>query len=118
MDGFTVANANRFLETGHLPGENRIGSSSSSQGETKGLALGATDGTQKSFADTLNDAIGSVNDLQKASDTATQNLTTGRTDNIAEVMIATDKADIALRLMVQVRNKIIDAYQDIMKMQV
>ena len=60
MDGFTVANANRFLETGHLPGENRIGSSSSSQ---SGMGIGATDGTQKSFADTLNDAIGSVNDL-------------------------------------------------------
>jgi|SRR6185312_5752095 len=119
MDGFTVANANRFLETGHLPGENRIGQTSFSQNGAAGvLAPSSTDGTQKSFADTLNDAIGSVNELQKSSDTATQNLATGRTDNIAEVMVAADKADIALRLMVQVRNKIIDAYQDIMKMQV
>ena len=62
--------------------------------------------------------IGSVNELQKSSDKAIQNLATGRTDNIAEVMIASEKADIALRLMVQVRNKIIDAYQEIMKMQV
>jgi flagellar hook-basal body complex protein FliE len=115
MDGFTVANANRFLETGHLPGENRIGSTSLSHTGTTGSSAEVT---QKSFADTLNDAISSVNELQKSSDIATQNLATGRTDNIAEVMIAADKADIALRLMVQVRNKIIDAYQEIMKMQV
>lgn len=118
MDGFTVANANRFLETGHLPGERRIGQSSLSQSETSKSPIGSAETTQKSFADTLNDAIGSVNELQKSSDTAAQNLATGRTDNVAEVMIAADKADIALRLMVQVRNKIIDAYQEIMKMQV
>jgi flagellar hook-basal body complex protein FliE len=75
-------------------------------------------GTQKSFADTLQDAIGSVNELQKTSDKAMQNLATGRTDNVADVMIAAEKADIGLRLMVQVRNKIIDAYQEVMKMQV
>lgn len=118
MDGFTVANANRFLETGHLPGERGIGQSSLSQSGTARSSSGSAETTQKSFADTLNDAIGSVNELQKASDTATQNLATGRTDNVAEVMIAADKADIALRLMVQVRNKIIDAYQEVMKMQV
>jgi flagellar hook-basal body complex protein FliE len=118
MEGFTVANANRFLETGHLAGERGIGQSSLSQSGTLAPSPGSADATQKSFADTLNEAISSVNSLQKASDTATQNLATGRTDNIAEVMVAADKADIALRLMVQVRNKIIDAYQEVMKMQV
>ena len=66
----------------------------------------------------MKEAVQSVNELQKNADTASQNLATGRTDNIAEVMIASEKADIALRLMVQVRNKIIDAYQEVMKMQV
>ncbi len=47
-----------------------------------------------------------------------QNLATGKTDNVADVMIAAEKADIALKVMVQVRNKIIDAYQEVMKMQV
>ena len=59
-----------------------------------------------------------VNEAQKNSDKAIQALATGKTDNVAEVMIATEKADIALKLMVQVRNKIIDAYQEVMKMQV
>jgi flagellar hook-basal body complex protein FliE len=82
-----------------------------------GSAIGGTQ-PAKTFADTLKDAIGSVNNLQQESDKAAQNLATGRTDNVADVMIATEKADIALRLMMQVRNKIIDAYQEVMKMQV
>lgn len=76
----------------------------------------ATDGG--SFQDTLGEAIQKVNDLQLKADKAAQDLATGRTDNIADVMIAAEKADIALRLMMQVRNKMIDSYQEIMKMQV
>lgn len=117
MDGFTVSNANRFLETGRLLGDQKSQSSSSYSG-TNSINTGSVTGTQKSFADTLNEAISNVNELQKSSDKAMQNLATGRTDNVAEVMITAEKADIALKLMVQVRNKIIDAYQDIMKMQV
>ena len=115
MDGFTVSNANRFLETGRLPGDQTsISGSSSSRTNATGSAADA----QKSFAATLNEAINSVNSLQNDSNKAMQNLATGRTDNVAEVMITAEKADIALKLMVQVRNKIIDAYQEIMKMQV
>lgn len=111
MDGFTISNANKFLDTGMIK-------DSKSLNIEKPLAPGAVDETQQSFADTLKTAIGNVNDLQKASDKAAQDLATGRTDNVADVMIASEKADIALRVMVQVRNKIIDAYQEIMKMQV
>jgi flagellar hook-basal body complex protein FliE len=75
-------------------------------------------GSGASFSDTLKDAIQSVNTLQQDADTKVQNLATGKTQNLHETMIATEKADIALRLMVQVRNKIIDAYQEVMKMQV
>lgn len=117
MDGFTVKNANRFLESGRMD----YSSSSQSIGDRKSLGINSNSSSEvtgKSFADTLTDAIGSVNALQKTADVKAQELATGRTDNIAEVMIASEKADIALRLMMQVRNKIIDAYQEIMKMQV
>lgn len=114
MDGMTVSRANRFLESGHLDGQSmKIGGELSQNGTTTG---GIPSG--KSFADTLTEAIGNVNEMQKTSDKAAQDLATGRTDNVADVMIASEKADIALKLMMQVRNKIIDAYQDIMKMQV
>lgn len=59
-----------------------------------------------------------MNELQVQSDRKVQELATGKTDDVANVMITAEKADIALRAMVQVRNKIIDAYQEIMKMQV
>jgi flagellar hook-basal body complex protein FliE len=116
MDGFTVSNANRFLETGRMPGDQK--SISIGSGQSSIQSTGSSDAAGKSFAATLNEAINSVNELQNDSNKAMQNLATGRTDNIAEVMISAEKADIALKLMVQVRNKIIDAYQEIMKMQV
>ena len=117
MEGFTVSNANRFLDSGRMG----VGSSDSQSmkiNDADFSSAGTSSSKQKSFADTLNDAINNVNQLHKASDKGIQNLATGRTDNIAEVMIASEKADIALKLMVQVRNKIIDAYQEVMKMQV
>ena len=107
MDGLTISSANRFLETGTL--------------DNKSVKIDATPSSKNagpSFADTLKDAVNSVNQLSLDADTKAQELATGKTDDIAGVMIATEKADIALRAMVQVRNKIIDAYQDIMKMQV
>ena len=111
MEGFTVSNANRFLDTGIVRDSQSLKidgpSSTSSSAETG-----------KSFADTLKDAVGNVNELQKNSDKQMQALATGKTDNVADVMIAAEKADIALKVMVQVRNKIIDAYQEVMKMQV
>ena len=111
MEGFTVSNANRFLDTGIVRDSQSLKidgpSSTSSSAETG-----------KSFADTLKDAVGNVNELQKNSDKQMQALATGKTDNVADVMIAAEKADITLKVMVQVRNKIIDAYQEVMKMQV
>lgn len=72
----------------------------------------------ESFADTLKKAVNTVDSLQKDADIKMQELATGKSQNIHETMIAAEKADIALKLMVQVRNKIIDAYQEIMRMQV
>lgn len=112
MDGLTISNASRFIEN--------AGTSATSNNKlTDGnLQISKSSEGQKSFADTLKEAIGNVNELQKESDLKVEALATGKTDDIAGVMITAEKAEIALRAMVQVRNKIIDAYQDIMKMQV
>ena len=55
--------------------------------------------------------------MQKSADIKMQKVATGESNNISEVMIAAEKADIALKLMMSVRNKMIDAYQEIMRMQ-
>ena len=104
MDGLTISNANRFLETANLDKNLKLDPSTKESGVT--------------FADTLKEAVNNVNQLHVDADRKSQELATGKTDDIAGVMLASEKADIALRVMVQVRNKIIDAYQEIMKMQV
>ncbi|QPJ66095.1 MAG: flagellar hook-basal body complex protein FliE [Candidatus Nitrohelix vancouverensis] len=71
-----------------------------------------------SFADTLSESLQKVNDLQKEADTAIEDFATGKTGNIHETMIAVGKADLAFRLTMQVRNKIVEAYQEVMRMQV
>ena len=118
MDGFTVANANRWLDAGGIRDSKSLSYNDGIPTLGKSIETNSDNSTHKSFADTLNEAIGSVNDMQKSADKQAQELATGRTDNVADVMIAAEKADIALKLMVQVRNKIIDAYQEVMKMQV
>ena len=105
MDGLTISNANRFLESANIDSKTKLETTVSKE-------------AGPSFADTLKEAVNNVNQMQVDSDHKAQELATGKSDDIAGVMIATEKAEIALRAMVQVRNKIIDAYQDIMKMQV
>ncbi len=111
MDGLTISSANKFIETGAVKEAN------SGLSNTSNIA-GSDNSSEVSFSKTLNEAIQHVNQLQKVSDEKAQALATGKTDDIADVMISAEKADIALRTMVQVRNKIIDAYQEIMRMQV
>ncbi|MCM2280743.1 MAG: flagellar hook-basal body complex protein FliE [Bdellovibrionaceae bacterium] len=110
MDGLTIRQSQGLLETGKTASELKT-----QPFDNKPASL--TSG-EKSFADTLKEAVQSVNTLQKQADVKAQELATGKTDNIQDVMMASEKADIALRLMVNVRNKIIDAYQEVMKMQV
>ena len=71
-----------------------------------------------SFKDFLNEAISKVNKLQIDAQTLSDDFAAGRTDNIHEVMIAAAKADIALQFTLQIRNKIVDAYNEIMRMQI
>jgi flagellar hook-basal body complex protein FliE len=70
------------------------------------------------FGELLEKTITEVNDAQIRADQAVEQLHTGQAKNIHEVMIALEKADISMRLMVQMRNKVVDAYQEIMRMQV
>ena len=72
----------------------------------------------KGFGEVLRDALNNVNTLQKNAEQASMNLAAGRVDDVAQVAIATEKASLALQLTVQVRNKVLDAYQEVMRMQV
>ena len=71
-----------------------------------------------SFKDLLIDSIKQVNDMQLQADQAMNRLATGETDNVAEVMTAVEKADLAFQLLMQIRNKLVDAYQEIRQMRI
>lgn len=70
------------------------------------------------FTQIFGDAISKVNDLQKQSDVAIGKLATGESKGLHEVMIAMEKSSISFQFLTQVRNKALDAYHEIMRMQV
>ena len=59
-----------------------------------------------------------MNQHQHQADTAIKELVAGRSKNIHETMLTIERADTSLKLMMQVRNKILEAYREIMRMQV
>ena len=72
----------------------------------------------KSFGEFLSDSLKEVNTLKKQSEVANMKLAAGQVEDITEVVIAGEKASIAVQLTMQVRNKMVEAYQEIMRMQV
>lgn len=71
-----------------------------------------------SFADLLKNSLKEVNTLQQEADRAIKELATGGKTSLHDTMIALERADLSFRLMMQVRNKIVEAYQEIMRMTV
>lgn len=59
-----------------------------------------------------------VNDKQISSEHLLQDLAAGKTDNIHHLMLSLGDAKLSLQLLVQVRNKLLEGYQDILRMQV
>jgi len=70
------------------------------------------------FSDALRNAVQDVSRLQSSADKAITAVQTGETGQVHEAMIALEKADVAFRTMLQVRNRLIEAYQEVMRMQV
>lgn len=71
-----------------------------------------------SFKDVLKDAVGEVQRLQNEADTTIRQLVAGEIKDVTETMVAVEKADVAFQTMMTVRNKVVAAYEEIMRMQV
>ncbi len=85
------------------------------------LSTGATQIEKKdavSFQDVLRGFISEVNDLQLDVDKKIEQFASGQTKDLHEVMIAVEEADIAFQLMMEIRNKLISAFEEVMKMSV
>ena len=72
----------------------------------------------KDFKSILINSLDEVNRLQTEADAGVQRLVTGESDNVAEVLAAVNKAGIAFDLLMEIRNKLTEAYQEIQRMQV
>lgn len=93
-------------------------------GITGNTASSGTDSTMETgtafsaFLSSAVDNLEQTNQLQKTADQMSVDFAVGRIDNIADVMIAQEKASVALQYTVQLRNKLLDAYNEIMRIQV
>ena len=72
----------------------------------------------KSFKDVLAESVGEVHRLQNEADTTIKKLVAGEINDVSDAIVAVEKADMAFQTMMAVRNKIVAAYEEIMRMQV
>lgn len=72
----------------------------------------------QNFASVLKDSINKVNESQIQSDVMTDKLARGENVDLHQVMIASQKASVTMTATLEIRNKVIEAYQEMMRMQV
>jgi flagellar hook-basal body complex protein FliE len=83
-----------------------------------GLSHAVAGAPSGGFMDTLQHAISKANDIQLEASQATEALMTGQTQNVHQTMVALQEADVSFQLMMQIRNKLVSAYEDIQRMQI
>lgn len=117
INGFSpVAPLSSLQTTGSLTGLNASGQGqgvASSEPSAAGAAKVGSD-----FSKFLADALEQVNALQQQGEAASAALVTGQVQDVHTVMIALEKASLSLGLTVEVRNKVLDAYREVMRMQI
>jgi flagellar hook-basal body complex protein FliE len=125
MANLNIENLSHIVQTGDVEklfsgGVNSPASEARVESTMKaeGLQPSAGQSHGTTFSDILRDSVDKVNLHQTQADTAIKELVAGRSKNIHETMLAVERADTSLKLMMQVRNKILDAYREIMRMQV
>jgi flagellar hook-basal body complex protein FliE len=90
------------------------------------LGVGATgtpnleggDAIGKTFGEFLSESLTKVNAIQQEANVAMEKLASGENQNLHETLLAVEKAEISFKTMNQVRTKVLDAYREIMKMQI
>ena len=77
-----------------------------------------SDRAEGNFGKIVLQVLGDANSQQQHADSMVQKLATGQVDNLHEVMLAVVKADLSLRTVLEIRNRLTEAYQEVMRMQV
>ena len=110
VNNLGIENLSRILEADPANGSN----------SSKEVLNGSRENVPQTgtFSDALRDAVEQVNTDQVRADNAIQEFVSGKTKNIHETMLAIERAELSLKMMTQVRNKVLDAYKEIMRMQI
>jgi flagellar hook-basal body complex protein FliE len=103
------------MRINHLVGENRALMNSRALNLEKATESKSSEGS--SFISTLKEKLDEVNEKQLAAEAATEAFIKGEDVDIHQVMLVTEEAKLSLQLAVQIRNKLVEAYQEISKMQ-
>lgn len=85
---------------------------------TAAVAPSGGDGNQPSFKDTVKAILSDVNDKLAASDAASRDFASGRTNDLQKVTASVEEANLALNFTMAMRSKLLEAYQEISRMQV
>ena len=75
-------------------------------------------GGDKSFGDMIQNAIESVDESSKVADGKMQDLVAGKTENVHDVMMSMTKAQMSFELMTEIRNRLVETYQTVSRMQI
>ncbi|MFK7818279.1 MAG: flagellar hook-basal body complex protein FliE [Planctomycetaceae bacterium] len=100
---------------GGVPGASGVGPTSSVPNIVKAPR---SEASGASFAKLLGEMVNEASAQHQQADTSVKQLMSGETDNLHEVVLDAARADMSFRLLVEIRNKLMDAYQEIMRMQV
>lgn len=113
MDSMRIQSHLRTLQgVGQLGPRPEIGVA---HGDGGGQLVG--EGQPANFGDMLSKSIGQVNDRMNEASAASEALATGKTNDITQTLISLQKADISFKMLVEVRNKVMKAYEEVMRMQ-
>ena len=85
------------------------------KGPGKSLGIGSQKNDGVSFKDTMNKFLTDVNSMQKQADESVQKLISGEITDVHQVMSTVEEANVAFNMMMEIRNKVMDAYQEIMR---
>ena len=92
----------------------------SSIGSSSALPVAPELGSKKvgGFGSILQDAIGKVGEFNDSASKSVESFLSGEGDDLHKTIMATQRADLAMELFLQVRNKVVQAYQEVMRMQI
>ena len=100
-----IGPASSLSNLGQLPG---VGSS---------VRAGNASGSEGGFSNLVEHFVQQTNEAQVTSDQSVQDLVQGKTDNVQQVVLAVANAEMSFQLFMEIRNKLIDSYNELMRMQ-